>query len=507
MTLLRIVIICLVLISVENVEAQTENNKSEIEQILEAPVDRLAEAFLQDTLFKSLSIGVYYKGEEFIQHYGELEEGKNNKPSNKTIYDIGSVSKTFVGTLMAKAEIEGKLSVEDDIRDYLDGEYPNLQYEDQPIKIKHLITHSSRLPRFLPLSIIDEFNDVSAGLVDRISMIERGYSKQQFFEDLKSISIDTFPGLRYAYSNALAELASYILERAYDIPFEKLLEEKLFRKANMTSTGITLSKAQEKLYTSGYDDYNSPAPPMKAILWGGSGHGKSTVTDLLNYMKYHISQEAVVQKSHQVLFDKDIIHGDPRIKLGYMWEISTDGDFGSYINHHGGAFGAQNWMMVYPEEELGISVITNQSGRHTAGRLYRIVNGILSEIAKNKYASDLTETEQITATLMDYIEGSTQGAPSRLKKAFHPDLNLYYIWAREFRIWSGKSYIEDTKEGEPTGETGEILSIDYENDIATAKIQISHPDNEIPYIDYLMLMKVNGRWIIVHKMFTKKVSK
>ena len=73
-----------------------------------------------------------------------------------------------------------------------------------------------------------------------------------------------------------------------------------------------------------------------------------------------------------------------------------------------------------------------------------------------------------------------------------------------FRVWSGKAYIEDTKEGQPTGEIGEILSIDYENDIATAKIRISDPTNDSPYIDYLMLIKVNGHWVIVHKVFTKE---
>lgn len=506
MILTRIIIISLFVISVLKVNAQTDNNQSKIEQILEVPADELAKAFLKDSLMKSLSIAVHYKGETFIRHFGELDEGKNNKPTNKTIYDIGSVTKTFIGTLMAKAELEGKLSIEDDIRKYLDDKYPNLQYQNQAIKIKHLITHTSRLPRFLPLSIIDEFQDTGADLPNRISQIESNYSKQQFFEDLKKVSIDTIPGLRYDYSNAGTELAAYILERAYGIPFEKLLEEKLFKKANMTSTGIKLNKGQKEFYASGYGDFNNLTPPMNAKLWGGSGHGKSTMPDLLNYMKYHLSKDDAVQKSHQILFDKEVIHGDPRNKIGYMWEISTDGDFGQYINHHGGAFGMQNWMMVYPEEEMGISVVTNQSGRRTAGKLYRILEGLLDEIAKNKYASNKSETEQITETLMDYIEGSTNGQPNRLKTSFHPDLNLYYVRSREFRVWSGKAYIEDTKEGQPTGETGKILSIDYENDIATAKIQISHPESDTPYIDYLMLMKMNGRWIILHKMFTRQIK-
>ncbi len=118
-----------------------------------------------------------------------------------------------------------------------------------------------------------------------------------------------------------------------------------------------------------------------------------------------------------------------------------------------------------------------------------------------------SEIELITATLTDYIEGSTNGQPSRLEKAFYEDLNLYYIKDEELKIWSGKAYIADTKEGKPTGEDGKIISIDYENDIAIAKVQISHPDAKTPYIDYFMLTKIKGHWTIIHKMFTKRVNK
>jgi len=121
-------------------------------------------------------------------------------------------------------------------------------------------------------------------------------------------------------------------------------------------------------------------------------------------------------------------------------------------------------------------------------------------------AQEKTEIEQISDTLIDYIEGSTNGQPDRLVKAFHPDLNLYYAKEGELKTWSGKAYIEDTKEGVPTGEVGKIISIDYENDIAVAKVQISDPKGGIPYIDYFMLMKPSDNWIIVHKMFTKRVN-
>ena len=108
---------------------------------------------------------------------------------------------------------------------------------------------------------------------------------------------------------------------------------------------------------------------------------------------------------------------------------------------------------------------------------------------------------------MDYIEGSTDGQPERLKKAFHPDLYLYTTDKDDkLSLWSGTNYIEDTKEGKPTGEHGWILSIDYENTAAVAKVKISHPEYKNSYIDYFMLMKIENHWTIIHKMYTREVT-
>lgn len=70
--------------------------------------------------------------------------------------------------------------------------------------------------------------------------------------------------------------------------------------------------------------------------------------------------------------------------MGYLWQVSTDNDFGKVIKHHGGAFGVQNYMLIYPEENLGISIITNQSGWETPNKLLNFVYGLLDEMAKEK---------------------------------------------------------------------------------------------------------------------------
>ena len=62
------------------------------------------------------------------------------------------------------------------------------------------------------------------------------------------------------------------------------------------------------------------------------------------------------------------------------------------------------------------------------------------------------EIAAIQSTLNDYIQGSTNGQPERLKKVFHPNLNLYSIRNGKLSVWSGKDYIKSTKEGQPTGE-------------------------------------------------------
>ena len=145
--------------------------------------------------------------------------------------------------------------------------------------------------------------------------------------------------------------------------------------------------------------------------------------------------------------------------------------------------------------------------KETKNKIMKNLFVLIAMLIVNHHLVAQSEIELITQTLTDYIEGSTNGQPTRLKKAFHPDLNLYAINKdQKLSVWSGTDYIADTKEGKPTGETGTIISIDYENDAAVAKVEIAHPESKVPYVDYFMLLKLNGQWTIIHKMYTKRKS-
>ncbi len=113
-----------------------------------------------------------------------------------------------------------------------------------------------------------------------------------------------------------------------------------------------------------------------------------------------------------------------------------------------------------------------------------------------------SELEQISATLLDYIEGTANGEPDRIKRAFHEDLNLYTVHDDTIRARSGQKYIGYFKEGEKNNRPGRIISIDYENDAAMAKVEIDMPSRKRLYTDYFLLLKVKDHWKIVHKSYT-----
>ena len=93
-------------------------------------------------------------------------------------------------------------------------------------------------------------------------------------------------------------------------------------------------------------------------------------------------------------------------------------------------------------------------------------------------------------------------SPDRLRKAFHPDFNLYTVADDgSLRVRSGEKYISYFKEGQKNDRPGKILSIDYEKDAATAKAEILFPDGRI-FTDYFLLLKYEGSWKIVHKSYT-----
>ncbi len=117
-------------------------------------------------------------------------------------------------------------------------------------------------------------------------------------------------------------------------------------------------------------------------------------------------------------------------------------------------------------------------------------------------ATAQTELEKINETLYNYIDGTANGEPERVSKAFHSALNLYHVNNDSLVTWGGQGYINNIKPGRKSNRIGRVVSVDYENDAAMAKIEILMPARKRIYTDYLLLLKVEGQWKIIHKSFT-----
>ena len=79
-----------------------------------------------------LSIGVYHRGRTHTYSVGVADLTTRAPATPSTIYAIASLTKTFTGVLLARAELEGRLRLDDDVRRHLDGAFPNLEHRGVP---------------------------------------------------------------------------------------------------------------------------------------------------------------------------------------------------------------------------------------------------------------------------------------------------------------------------------------------------------------------------------------
>jgi hypothetical protein len=129
-----------------------------------------------------------------------------------------------------------------------------------------------------------------------------------------------------------------------------------------------------------------------------------------------------------------------------------------------------------------------------------LITTVIVCIAQFSFAQ--SDKEAVTKVLTHYIEGTANGEPERLNKAFHPDFKLYFVKDDRVNAWNGSDYIANIKEGQKSNRIGKIVDMDITNDAATAKVEIDMPGRNRLYTDYFLLLKTQGRWQIMHKSFT-----
>jgi len=370
----------IILFCLNSITGQSQKNTSTdntLQNSLDSVVNQSVLPFIRQQSKVGISIGIYNKGEIATYNYGTTQLEKQELPTNRTLYEIGSISKTFMGTLLAKGVKDQKLKMNDDIRMYLEGSYPNLEYKGTPIRLYQLVSHISGLPFFMPDSSTLFKNPNYDSLPFVISRIQQNYSKQQFLEDLHKVKLDTVPGYQFHYSNAGAQLLKYILEKVYNKPFDKIIEVNICRPLAMGNTNVIFAKNNTRLLAKGYNEKGILMPYNPPML-DAAGGIYSNVTDMLYYLKFHLNElDEVVTLSHMVTTGKINDYA-----VGLNWQMKLNQHKKKMIWQSGGTFGFSSYCVIYPELNIGIVLLTNESDRTAQSELEEIADKIYSKIAK-----------------------------------------------------------------------------------------------------------------------------
>lgn len=330
-------------------------------------VAKLGRDFMKDKQAIGLSIGVYNNGVVSFYNFGTTEKGKAIQPTQNTVYEIGSVTKAFVSLVLANAVVERKVDLNDDIRKYLEGSYPNLEFNKQPITIEQLANTTSGIPNWLPATpeaITNAPADSSAFLRERIF---GAYTRKDFFTALHKVELDTVPGFKTRHSNAAAQLLSYILERVYATPIEQLVKKYVLAPNKMNNTSFLASKSNSKSLAVGYDEKGNKMPYFTTQYMTGVGGLNSTTADLIKFIKLQLDKkDKAIILTHKTSFNAGYYN------IGLNW-LKYKHDTGKHqVWTDGGTYGFVSYLVFYPEINCGVVVLANESDDATPGKLGNI---------------------------------------------------------------------------------------------------------------------------------------
>lgn len=318
---------------------------------LDKKVDSTALHYFQRGLPVGLSIGILKNGKVSFYGYGETAKGNNIVPNPSTIFEIGSVTKTFTATILALAIGEGKIKLNDPVNKYLPDSIPKLEFEDQPVTILTLANHTSSFPR-MPAN----FHSTIKNEKDPYA----SYTLHDLYSSLHDLTLTRKPGSKLEYSNFAVGLLGTILQKEYRKTYEQLLLVNLTRPLGMRDTRVNLRKKDSAHFATGYDqrgEYNGPWNLTSPFA--GAGAIRSTARDMLKYGAAEMDQAnppASIKKAMALTKSITFENGGNRIGLGWFYQRWEGNDI---LFHNGGTGGFASFLAIDPQKKFAVVILSN----------------------------------------------------------------------------------------------------------------------------------------------------
>lgn len=263
-------------------------------------------------------------------------------------YRIASITKTFAGTLIAIAQEERKLNVQDKAIDYVKGLSPKFK----EITIEQLLTHKSALPH----------NEAIKDYWLKKSKLHM--TPEQVITEINNVDLLFEPGTEMSYSSLGYYLLASVLENVYSSSFEDILKDKILDKLQMTETGIVDNLKIIPQMASGYhlvaDDSLLVAPYRNFSMLKGAGDMYSTASDLLKWNNSFFTNNLLSEKTKATVFTgQNKTMGKTGENYGFGWYISSEKPQKYY--HGGGTWGFSTHSAMYPDNQISIIILSNIS--------------------------------------------------------------------------------------------------------------------------------------------------
>jgi len=345
-------------------------------------LDELLTAYNRQYKFNGTAL-VAYQGKILLNKGYGFRDAQNTIPANdKTIYQIGSVTKQFTSAVILRLQEQKKLNVQDKLSKYFP-DYPN----GDKITIEHLLTHTSGI-----------FNYTKDGAFMN-SEATKPTTPEKMFALFKTKPLDFEPGTKYSYSNSGYVLLGYIIEKITGQPYEKVVRQNILQPLQMTQSGFDFVALQSPDKAVGYMAFNEQAQVPAAIVDSSvsfaAGALYATTNDIYRWHKGLLANKIINKASQQKAYTPY------RDKYGYGWTI--DSLFGRRVlMHSGGIFGFNSYILRIPEDDVCIVLLNNISNPH----LNRIATDLLAVLYNKPYEVPKSRQEiSLDAALLQQYVG------------------------------------------------------------------------------------------------------
>jgi len=297
-------------------------------------------------------VGIIDERGSRVYSAGKLDNGTERAVDGDTVFEIGSVTKTFTALLLLDMAQRGDVKLDDPMAKYLPDGVKVPAHGGREITLANLAAQDSGLP-------FNADNHTGADWNEQFS----SYTAPKMYEFLASYQLAQDPGAKFQYSNIGMGLLGHVMERRSGKDFETLVKERICGPLAMDSTGITLTPEIKARLAMGHDEAGKPEDHYEMPAIAGAGAMRSTVNDLLKFAGVQAglttsSLSPLVERSHLILHDDAKVRDQFEGRTAMPWfdEGVWNPPGSDLLGHSGGRCGSNSFVGFDLKNHVGVVV-------------------------------------------------------------------------------------------------------------------------------------------------------